>query len=227
MKNEIIEQMRAELHKTYYCQGDFKHDLESLNGHLGPFFWMVRENGTELMKVDIRTIVDNFSSQAFRMSMFRDPNCQLLDFKYYCGHSMTKIFYYDGYKLVMVPSYEELKDIWYAIAGSYYWEMRKVYQEEYEMCSKPLEVKCSSIEVKKKLDKALEFAATMGDKSLKACIARFSRYERSAIDEYIQIGYDSGEYDFSFAQIRNGKCVFNGGIVFHDNNSEKRWQIHS
>lgn len=46
---EVIEQMRKELYDTHFCISDFeKYDLKELENTSEPFFWLVRDGGTNL-----------------------------------------------------------------------------------------------------------------------------------------------------------------------------------
>jgi hypothetical protein len=98
------------------------------------------------------------------------------------------------------------------------------------------------------LDKALEFAKTIGDASLQSCLDRLKKVEENYLEggEKIEtdIVTDFAPYSFYFMRYKEGEKWFsNGGIIFHgkhDNGGDggaptfsvcltpcNGWQIHT
>lgn len=70
------------------------------------------------------------------------------------------------------------------------------------------------------------YAESLKDDSLKNILDRFKNYIRMAIDHKIFL-LKNGEHDFYFEERVNGKMRLNGGIIFHANKSENRWESHT
>lgn len=70
------------------------------------------------------------------------------------------------------------------------------------------------------------YAESLKDDSLKNILDRFKNYIRMSIDHKIFLLKD-GEHDFYFEKRVNGKTRLNGGIIFHANKSENRWESHT
>lgn len=94
-----------------------------------------------------------------------------------------------------------------------------------------MQIKCEE-----RYQEALAHAEKTGDKTLQDCLDRVKRYEANLNGE-AHLMRDRSKLSLYF-EIRNsdGKCVMNGGIVYHGDPDEshsftfdptKGWQVHT
>lgn len=224
MKQEIIEQMRAELYPSRWCQKDFeKYDLEILNKDNSPFFWMVRQDGTSLVQIGPESHFRYFNNESSRMAIMRDKFIVLGNILYW-NYDTAKYFYYDGWKLHTINK-DEMCEIYQNIWENAIKEMIAAHSEEAEMVNQPIEVKVSESAVKA-LEEAKIYAETLGDTTLISCLNRLSQYNRLAVNHYFEIYNDFTKYGFGFTEYVNGEVRLCGGILFHDGD-RKHWSIHT
>lgn len=225
MVQKIIEQMTAELNDTRFCKSDFEYDLKSLNGYDGPFFWMVRQNGTSLQLIGASEMLKWKECQGMRFQMFRDKNWAIASIMYW-NEPNTKYFYYDGISMVSVTK-EDIPVIWDALFSSFLNMVIEEHQDEYNIKDEPLDIEYASEETEKRMKEAMKLAEGMQDTSLQACLDNLSKHWRSSDNHVIQIYNDFAKHSFGWSEIINGKCVMNGGLIYHDYKKNDHWQIHS
>lgn len=227
MDKKIIEQMRAELYDTRLCRSDFeKYDVESLKENTEPFFWLVREYGTSLVKMGATEIARWFSEEHFRFEMFRNHYAPFASISFFSKYECLKVFYWDGL---------ELRRITMLDAGSIYdnlvcpmWSQQvKQHIEEYEMRDKPLEIRFMSETTEKRYQADLKYAESLNDTSLKDCINRLSRWCRKAVNHYIAIYSDFSEHGYCFCEMVNDEPNINGGIIMSQYAEKNRWSTHT
>lgn len=227
MKQEIIEQMRSHLSGTRYCKSDFeKYDVPQLEEINEPFFWMVREYGTEFVFVGPSSIKKFYSNQVWRMGLFRNKFDLISSFLYYDNDKNAKFFFWNGCVLLQI-SIDQLKEAYCNIIDQSYKELCRDFKTEFEVCREPLEVRFSCKEAEKSWGESVKYAESLCDNSLTECLEKLKRHRRDAIDQYILISRDYSEHCFSFGEFINGKCQLNGGIILHDYLTENRWSTHT
>jgi hypothetical protein len=90
----------------------------------------------------------------------------------------------------------------------------------------------------------LAYAETIGDETLANCIQQLKNADEYNKSETI-IGKDFAPRSFEFARMKEGRCIINGGIIFHgahdgggngsspsfsvsiSNNNKSRWELHT
>lgn len=227
MKQEIIEQMRAELYNTRLCRSDFeKYDVEALKENTEPFFWMVREHGTTILKIGASEIERWFSNERYRLDMFRDPASPFGCIFYYSSYESLKIFYWDGLDLRRI-SMQDATNIYDNLVTPMWKQKTQQYPKEYEMCNKPLEIRFVNEEVEKRYKADLLYARGLNDTSLQECVNRLSCWCRKAVDHYISISSDFTEHGYCFCEMVNGNPNVNGGIIMSQYAEKNRWSIHT
>ena len=217
--------MRAELNDTKFCKSDFEYDLKALDGYDGPFFWMVRQNGTSLQRVGASEMLKWKENQGMRFQLFRDKNCVIASIMYW-NEPNTKYFYYDGLSLMCVEK-DNIPEILDALFTSFFQNMVEEFRDEYDIRDKALEITYASEDTEKKVNEALKFAESMKDESLKNCLENLSRHWRSSDNHVIQIYNDFDPNSFGWAEVVNGKCIMNGGLIYHGYKENNHWQIHT
>jgi len=227
MKQETINQMRSYLYDTNLCRSDFeKYDLPSLENVNEPFFWMVRQHGTSLMFIGYSTVKQWYEKESRRMELFRDKTAPLVSFLFYRNYTDAKFFFWNGTVLLQV-NLDQICQIYDSFIDKSYQELCRDFKAEFEMCQKPLPVKFASNETEADWNKTVKFAADMGDESPVQCLEKLQSHQRMAIDQYILIFRDYCGHSFNFAEIVNGECRINGGIIYHDDKTDTRWQTHT
>lgn len=229
MKQEIIDLMQSNLGSGTWAYKDFEIDKAHLENYDGPFFWSSRENGTSLTKLDIDHInrmVRNENpnlAETNRFCLFQDFYV-FLNVVLYWSEMNANLFYYNG-NVLMKVNQGQAKEIYRDVLTPVYHELKREFMHEYKMANKKLPIKftCPLSKVKE----ALSYAESIGDTSLLDCLHRLRTYKRNAIDQYIEIGSDFTKHGFVFAELRNGECRMNGGIILHDYMKENRWSIHT
>jgi len=92
------------------------------------------------------------------------------------------------------------------------------------------------------LSKALDHANKISDFSIYKCLDSLAKADISCKSK-TKIYPDFAPYSFAFARLRDGKCIINGGIIFHGEhdghgsgsaptfsvsiNKETGWSIHT
>lgn len=227
MKAEIVEQMRAELYETELCQNDFeKYDLKSLEQNNEPFFWLVREYGTDLCYVGASAIKNWYNTEANRFTMFQDFKAPICGLLYHRKENVCKVFYWDGLTLIPI-NFDDIERIYENLCKLSFDNAVATFKYEYEICNHSLEIRFGSEETEKQFKEALEFAESLGDASLNDCIERLKRWRRVAVNQYIEIYNDFTKHCFSWSEMINGKCHINGGIIYHAHKNNDHWQIHT
>ena len=227
MKQEIIEQMRAELYDSRLCRSDFeKYDVEELKENTEPFLWMAREHGTALLKIGSSEIERWFSNERNRFSMFRGHDAPFINISYYSNCEHLKLFYWDGLDLRRI-TVQDAASIYDNLVMPMWKQMVKRYPEEYEIRDKPLEIRFVCEETEKRYQADLLYAQELNDTSLQDCVNRLSHWRRIAVDHYISISSDFTEHGYCFCEMENGKPLINGGIIMHQNAEKNRWSIHT
>lgn len=227
MDKKFIEQMRAELYDTCPCRSDFeKYDVEKLKENTEPFFWMVREHGTTLLKIGASEIIRWFSNECCRFDMFRNLESPFCYISYYSNYEHLKIFYWDGLDLRRITM-QDAANIYHNLVTPMWEQKIQQYPKEYEMCSKPLEIRFMSEETEKRYRADLLYAQELNDTSLQNCVNRLSRWCRRAVDHYVSISSDFTEHGYCFCEMINGEPRINGGIIMSQYVENNRWSIHT
>ena len=226
MKQEIIDLMQSNLGSGTWAYKDFETDKKFLENYDGQFFWMSRENGTGLSKIDVEYVKNCTHSnlgKVNRMTWFQDFYIFMASIMYW-RDSNENLFYYNG-NVLMKVNQSQAKEIYRDILTPVYHELKREFKHEYEMANKKLPIKftCPLSKVKE----SLYYAESIGDTSLLNCLHRLRTYKRNAIDQYIEIGSDFTKHGFVFAEMINGECRINGGIILHDYMKANRWSIHT
>ena len=229
MKQEIINLMQSNLGSGTYAHKDFEIDKANLENYDGQFFWMSRENGTSLSKLDIDYIngfVHNENAKQAemnRIAWFQDFYVFMASIMYWSDPS-EKVFYYNG-NVMMQIHHDQAEEIYRDIVAPVYYELRCEFKHEYQIANKKLPMKftCPLSRVKE----ALYYAESIGDTSLLDCLHRLRKYRRCAINQHIQVGSDFTKHGFTFAEMVNGNCRLYGGIILHDYMKANRWSIHT
>lgn len=227
MDKKIIEQMRAELYDTRLCRSDFeKYDVESLEKNTEPFFWLVREHGTSLVKMGATEIARWFSKEHFRFEMFRNPKSPFESILYYKNYEHIKVFYWDGFDLRHVTMQEAI-NIYSNLVVPMFAKKMNEHPEEYEMRDKPLEIRFMSETTEKRYQADLKYAESLNDTSLQDCVNRLSRWCRKAVNHYIAISSDFSEHGYCFCEMVNDEPNINGGIIMSQYAEKNRWSTHT
>ena len=228
MKQEVIEQMRTQLYDTDWCRKDFEIYSKTLKETTEPFFWMVREYGTSLVKLGVSEIQRWFSNEVLRMAIFREMSMPLDSLMYYTnsGCGAWKLFYLDGLTLTRISKMDMLT-IFNNLVCAYWADKTNEFKEEFNMCNKPLEIKFASIEAERAFNQSLEYAKELNDNSLNECVSRLSKWVRIAVDHCIVLSCDFTEHGFYFQEKVNGEPKICGGIIMDKSAKEKRWSTHT
>jgi len=220
--------MKSLLGSGTWAAKDFIMDRTSLQSYDGLFFWMSRENGTSLCKIDFMNIYETMNKSEFaeanRIAWFQEFYMYLMGVMYWAEDKANKLYYYDCNTLVQVDL-ETAKKIYDGLLGSMYRELKEAHPKELEISSMrlPIRLDCSISALKK----ALYHAESLGDTSLIECLHRLRCYRRCAINQSVHIYKDFGEHCFTFSNRADEKCLLNGGIILHDYMKANRWSIHT
>ena len=220
--------MDSHLGSGTWAHKDFAIDKMMLSDYDGIFFWISRENGTGLCKIDFNHINNMINkseyAEANRIAWFQDFYLFLMGVMHWAEDKANKLFYYDCNKLVEVDL-ETTKRIYDGLLGSMYRELKETYPKELEISSKrlPIKLDCSISTLKE----ALYYAESLGDTSLRECLHRLRNYRRCAVDQTIHIYRDFDKYSFTFSNNTDKECLLNGGIILHDYMKANRWSIHT
>ena len=92
------------------------------------------------------------------------------------------------------------------------------------------------------LEKAFKYAEKINNFSIYRCLDRLAKVDTNC-KSMTKIYPDFAPYSFAFARLKNGKCIINGGIIFHGKhdgygsgsapafsvsiNKETGWSIHT
>lgn len=229
MKQEIIEQMRQHLYDNRWCKSDFeKYDAVSLQLSNEPFFWLVRESGTVLMYIGTSTINKWFEDECLRMQIFQCPTAPIGSIEYYATHyrNQIKCFYWDGYSLQQIQV-SEVESIYNNLTGDTLASMMEKYADEVAICHEPLEIRFAAPETQRRYNESVEYAKSLNDTSLTDCVNRLSKYQRLAVNHYIQISSDFTKHGYCFAEMINDKPRLCGGIIMDPDATSNRWSTHT
>lgn len=220
--------MAAQLGSGTWAAKDFAMDKVSLQCYDGIFFWVSRENGTSLSKIDFNQIVYEIgkskSAEANRIAWFQDFYIFLAGVMYWAEDSANKLFYYDCNTLTQVDL-ETAKSIYDGLLGKVYEGLKRDFSNEYRISQMklPIKLECSISTLKN----ALYHAESLGDTSLRECLYRLRNYRRCAVDQEVRIYKDFDKHSFTFANSTDKECLLNGGIILHDYRKTERWSIHT
>lgn len=222
---KLIEQMRAELFSGKFCISDFEdYDVININKSSEPFFWMVRRNGTTLLQIGL-TMEHNLGKQNIRMEVMRNHNALISSIMYW-NEECAKYFYWDGWKLHPIEKTDIpviFKNVW----GARIARLAIDFPEEYAMANKPLELRMANDKVEVKFKKVKEIARDIHDESFMDCVERLKNWRRISTNQYIEIYDDFTKNSFGFAEMLDGDSNICGGIIYHANLNDNRWQIHT
>lgn len=225
MKEAIIEQMRSLLSPERFCQSDFEYDVKALENTNEPFLWMVRDQGTSLVKLGAGEMRKHFHYEQLRMELMRNAESPLSSFKYLASLE-AKFYYYDGLELRQIKK-ADTTTIYLSLWGDSIKTLPEFYPTEYAAISKPLELRMASEQVAAKFKRVKEVARDLHDTSFMACMERLKSWTRRAVDQHIEISDDFTENSFSFCEITNGTPGINGGVIYSSYAKENRWSTHT
>lgn len=226
MRKEIIEQMKSYLNGNSFQSYDFSIDEKSLAGKNEPFVWVVYESGTMLQLLG-KSFEDKLEEQQFRMRLFGNRLFPIIGMLYRMNEMKSKrfhVFYYDYLELREIKK-EDVEKLYLGIWGEQIEQLKRKYKDEAEEVGKPIELVCK-YDCEKFLEEQLQYARSLDDASLGSIMERLRNRGRDAVDQKIFLMKD-GEHDFYFEERINGKMRLNGGIIFHANKSENRWESHT
>lgn len=226
MKQDIIEQMSAKVSNHRYAQSDFSVDLRLLKNYEEEFFWVVCETGTSIALVGPSEIEKWGQCSANRFQLFRDMNAPIHSVLYFSGQLGTTYFYKPNTGLVEVNK-DEVISIWHNMFCNRYSELVAEYWEEYDMRDAKLPIIVSSSATRELLKCTLQVAKSLGDDSLWKCLENLKQHYRNSINHHIELYTDFELNSFGWSEIVDGKCRMNGGIIYHPDREENRWQIHT
>ena len=227
MRQEIIEQMRSELFDSQWCKNDFrKYDVLALKTDSEPFFWLVYDNGTVLSYIGPTAVKQWFSTEITRMNMFQDFYAPIQGILHYREYKKVKVFYWSGYTLSSVD-FDDVVCIYENLCLKSFNEACMQFPEERDMSNELLPIILRSDTTAQRMTEALSFAKSLNDTSLNDCLSRLKRWRRIARNQKIVISIDFENYCFNFAEMVNEECHINGGIIYHKEKADNRWQIHA
>lgn len=212
----IFMKMEELLPENKWAKEDFRIDKKTLRQHGGAFIWELFNASTNL--VSFNAINFNLSSSpSFRFQYFRGYS--------ECFSEESRIYFYMGGALHQITK-EEAENIYNSLITPVIRRYRERYPEEYAHRNDKLELVMTS-DTRERLDKSLEYAAKIGDKSLQGCLNRLVSYDRHSLDEKIELTLDFTEHGYQFRQMVDGRCVMNGGIIMDSDDTPRRWSIHT
>lgn len=231
MLENLLKQMEAELPDDKWAKSDFEYDKRELSKgeRITPFFWVVRNSSTCLQRCDKSYFLERMMSQSYRFDVFRNNLAPISSTLYFSRSKdkSAKTFYFDGENLRRLSGEEEIVKIYNSIMSDIIAEKREQYPFEYAMRNEPLMLVSSSDKDAEALKSALEYADSIGDDSLRRCLNRLMSYRRCSCVHYILISEDYDKHCFYFSEKTNDATLLCGGIVFRDDRTENRWQIHT
>ena len=192
-----------------------------------PFLWFVRESGTTLILLGITSFCQKYDKEQNRFDYFREglsPDEILISF--YENREDAKCFYWDGYDFREI-SITEARTVYDNVMDGVGDFLRTKYAYEAAICKDELEIQFVSCVVKKKFEKSIAYAKSLGDTSLERCLWCLSKYSRKAVDHYIEISKDFTEHGYLFSEKINHVVVLNGGIIMNPNATKDRWGINT
>lgn len=223
MRKEIMKQMENYLNGNRFQSYDFDIDKEDLKDRNEPFIWGLLPSGTGLILLG-ETFEKSLEKESFRMRIFKDKMAPINDFMYWSKSLEYRIFYYDYLDLREIRK-EDVEKLYLNVWDERIERLKKEYKEEAEVANKPIEIVCK-YDCEEYLKEQLIYAKSLKDESLKKVLDMLRNHIRMAVDHKIYLLKD-GERDFYFEEKVNGKARLNGGIIFHANKSENRWEIHT
>lgn len=224
MKQEIINQLRAELPTDRFCQQDFNaYDIPELSNTSGPFLWAVTESSTHLLRLDIDFINESLDKESTRLALFRDSGYLL----HHLGLSteLRKIFYYNGDTLTPA-TYSEAQTIYYNTINPNISRYKSKYPADSIVCHDYLDVRFIN-GAAERYEADTKYAEELDDASLTNCIGRLHRWTRRAVNHYIVITTDFLDHSYLFQEFINNKPGVNGGIIMHPTRENNHWSIHT
>ena len=223
MKENLLKQMITITDEVVEsCKSDFyTYDLSSLAYEEAPgFVWSVRKSGTSLIKIEPEKLLDKLRTiETCRFSFMRNPLQSVESFLYFPGE---RTFHYDGTELKELSNPEQEV---HAICDAIYKDAEATIQNEFgategKYWHSKIPVYFASERIARRVWKRLH--ESEGGQLLDI-LKRFHQYTRLAVDEKIVICADFDERSFSFYRERNGKCNFNGGILYYHGG----WHMHT
>lgn len=223
MRQEILEIMRSHIGDNRYREYDFAIDQDALDGKNEPFLWLVRDSGTSLAFLG-ETLERKTREECFRIKVFRDRLFPIQDILFWLRNKDSRVFYYDFLDLREIRK-EDAEKLYLGMWNDRVERLREDHPEEIEALGRPIEI-IRMYDCDRHLEGQLEFARSIGDGSLHRIIDRMRNHERAAVDHKVYL-YKQGDRDFYFEEKINGRMVLNGGIIFHKNKSDNRWEHHT
>lgn len=175
-----------------------------------PFLWMVHRSHTYLIRLsEIRK--DYFENEAFRYDIAQQ-NSWIHAYLWPRCSQVTEDIYFVTKDDVVQIGLEQARNITIDAI-----EMAvTAWGQEHEKIPTKFKV---SVEIGgislSKLKGLIQDCRNHDDDSLLNCIKRFHNYRQQAKSHKVFIWYNERYNEFSFAEMVNGECRLNGGIIFH------------
>ena len=102
----------------------------------------------------------------------------------------------------------------------------------------PKNTRIMVIKCQEHYEKVVEYAESIGDKTLQNCIERLKQWEKNSNGRYeIELYWDFAPYSFGFAErMKDGRTGIVGGLIYHGRPDESYsivmqpmhgWSIHT
>lgn len=190
---------------------DFEfYDKNELKDYDGDFIWNVRGWGTSLYMIDTDAVVKALTeSETARYSYGRAAKKHYLADYIYLPADGETFVYVNGVFEKSTPDFakELYKDRMLEAISIYERDGGKM-PENYEL---EVKFRCSISYVKEQL----RYAEKHNDKSLISSLKRMRCWQKLSDNDCVEVYQDFADRSFTFAHIRDGRCVLNGGIIFH------------
>lgn len=226
MKEELLKNM---IHIVDDMVKSYKTDFYSFDLHtivkddLKSFVWFVRPSGTYLIAAEKQWYKNNMQREHERFAFMSAKPSERLNISFsmneFAKEGVTTFLVIDE-EIKTVSEISEIKSILEDINTCVEEHIKTYYSDEMSFYGKHIPIKFTSDEVR---EKVLEILRTDEGELLLQTLKGFRNYRRSAKNECILIGADFAEKSFTFGQIMNDVCVFNGGIIYYNG----KWNIHT
>ena len=231
MKERIIKQMTEVVRdKMRQFQSDFEHDKEVLEDYDGAFLWLCAPSHTYLSLISPEHIAEKISTDNGLYAILQ--NRFTADYCFAQTYEEDIVFYYDGKSNCMEKiTGAEARRIWQITKESAIFNYEQLHGDESVPTNFRVPVKVADGCGVKYLKEQLQFADSIGDKTLRNCLHRFQKWYKLNSTCRIVLYRDFCEHSFTFALlIGDGdkwKCVMNGGVIYQVIKGVGSWSINT
>ncbi len=215
MVTDILNKMAEVVANTMTSfHSDFeKYDKEYIikeGVHAFPFLWMVHKSHTYLIRLsDIRKYY--FEKEAFRYDIAQQTSW-IHGFLWSGCSQVTEDIYYVTKDNVTQISLEQARNI----ANDAIELAVTAWEQEHEKLPTKFKVRVEIGGISfSKLKELILDCRNHNDDSLLNCMKRFHNYRQQAKDHKVSVWFNERNNEFSFAEMINGECRLNGGVIFH------------